>query len=264
MKSVNLSLGSGGSLGFVHIGVIKNLLENKINISAISGASAGALIGSLYSLTMDIDYVEKTVIEYVKDNPFKLFELSSFTDKYNREMRIKLFFEEIFREKMFKDTKIPFAVATCDLETGKEYDISTGRILDAVFASMSVPGVFGPTFFWGRWLVDGALVNPTPISLSKKLNTDFILGVDLTRVTQISFDSKPSQFQVIGRTIEIMTQSVALEKNNPYENINTMILYPKFKTKDYSFSQKVANEYIKLGYETTNEQIDKIKELLKE
>lgn len=262
MKKLGLALGSGGALGFAHIGVIKSLRENNVKIDAIAGSSAGAIVGAYYSLYNRVDSLEKMAMEFVKESPFKLFEISSLTSRDKRAMRIKLFLEEEFRNNKFSDCKIPFAAVATDLETGEEVIIKRGRLLTAISASMSVPGVFGPEFYWGRWLVDGGVVNPTPISVAKDMSTDFVLGVDLTEKIKKPLNGPPGIFSTIFRSIDIMISDVSRFRSAEVKE--KMILYPNFKKTTGDFKEKAVKEYIKVGYESMNTRIDELKSNLKE
>jgi len=258
-KKLGLALGSGASLGFSHIGVLRALEESKIPIECIAGSSIGAMIGGHYCLYKDIDLLETVGMEFVKEKPFKLFDWQSIADRATKERRIKLFMEEHFRDKTFSNTKIPFVAVTADLETGEEVDISRGRLLDAIFASASVPGVFGPAFFWGKWLIDGGVVNPTPVSVLQD-KCDFVLGISLTKKICDSLDKKPSPIATIGRALDIMIEKI--DKFKMYETEKKMILMPKFKETKDTFNTKMASEYIAAGYNTMKEHIPELKIIL--
>jgi len=260
-KKLGLALGSGGSLGFAHIGVIRALEENNIPIEFIAGSSAGAIVGAHYSLYKDIDELEEVGLEFAKEKPFKLFDIESITDRKRKEDRVRLFLEEMFRDKRFSDLKIPFSAVTVDLETGEEYVIKRGRIADAVFASMSVPGVFGPTFFWGRWLVDGGVANPTPICVSKEMGADFVLGIDLTQVPKRTIEDKPRTITTIFRSIEIMLSYISYSRMDELKE--KLIVYPKFKKVEDSFNAKDVTEYLDAGYKTMLENIPELQKKLK-
>lgn len=259
-KKLGLALGSGGALGFAHIGVLKSLEENKIPIDFIAGSSAGAIVGAHYALYKDVNLLEEVGFDFAKEKPFKLFDLDSITDRARKEERIKLFLEEIFRDKRFSDLKIPFSAVTVDLESGEEYVIKKGRLEDAVFASMSVPGVFGPAFFWGKWLVDGGVANPTPISVVKEMGADYVLGIDLTENIKRPIEDKPKSIKTIFRSIEIMLGYISSGRNKEVQE--KVVIYPKFKTVADSFEIKNVKSYFEAGYNTMNENIAELKKKL--
>lgn len=174
-----LTLGSGAARGLTHIGVIKALDELDIKIDCISGTSIGALIGAGYAMGMSWQEMEEIALKTDWKLMTKIFaptlSLSSLTnDRYLNE-----FLRGVFGDKTFEDLKIPLSVVAADIETGKMVVINSGSILKAVRASISIPVIFSPVSYNSYHLVDGGLVNPTPVNVTRAMGADKIIAVNL-------------------------------------------------------------------------------------
>ena len=168
MKKITLALGAGGTKGFAHIGVIKQLELEGYQPSAIAGTSAGGIVGSLFAAGFSIEEIEafSHSLVYSKlftrniDDPPSLLGLGGLYE----------LLEKYLGTKTFNNTKIPFAVASVDSNTGVEYIINSGKLIDAVKATTAVPGIF-PAFIHNKnVLVDGGVLNPVPVNIARWLN----------------------------------------------------------------------------------------------
>ncbi|KPK25273.1 MAG: patatin [Desulfobacterales bacterium SG8_35_2] len=186
MKKINydgrigLALGSGASRGWSHIGIIKALTEIGIEPEIISGCSIGALVGASYCAGK-LDKLEDWLTKVSKMEVVKFLELNwslnGFVDKKHlNEFLINYVCNE--ETRIEKLEKIYAAVAT-DLNTGREVWFTKNSLLKAVMASISLPGLFPPIRYEGKWLVDGGLVNPVPISICRALGADIVIAVNL-------------------------------------------------------------------------------------
>ncbi|HRY63043.1 MAG TPA: patatin-like phospholipase family protein [Patescibacteria group bacterium] len=180
-KKIGLALGSGGARGLAHIGVIKVLEANNIPIDFIAGASIGALIGSAYATHQDIKLIEKTFLEIEWKKILHLSsDLSIFSGGLVGGDRVKYFMESELRcAKEFSKLKIPFAAVATDMSTGEDVFLTTGNLIEAVRASISLPGFFKPVEIAGRHLIDGGAVDPVPVDLAKKIGAKFVIAVNL-------------------------------------------------------------------------------------
>jgi NTE family protein len=167
MKEITLALGGGGVKGFAHIGVLRVLEQEGFTIRAIAGTSAGGLVGSVYAAGYSPDEIEKglTAIDQSKlygrtpgDGP-AMMGLSGVTQLLH----------ELLGDKTFADTRMPFAVTAVDADSAELLAIRRGRLVDAVLATIAVPGVFPPRAWEGRTLIDGGILDPAPVSLARYL-----------------------------------------------------------------------------------------------
>ncbi|MBI3440918.1 MAG: patatin-like phospholipase family protein [Proteobacteria bacterium] len=160
---IGIALGSGLARGFAHIGVMRALKRHGIEPTIISGTSMGALIGGAY-LTNNLDAVEEWAYKLTK---FKILSYMDFRVKSSGliggERLTKLMFST-FGETRVEDLPHPFIAISTDLVTGHEVWMRKGKVVDVMRASFSLPGIFPPVSMSGRWLIDGALVNPVPVS----------------------------------------------------------------------------------------------------
>ncbi len=186
---IGLALGSGSARGLTHIGVLKALEENNIKIDYISGSSIGALIGGAYAMGMPVAEIEKIALQTDWKLMAKLmsptFSLSAIlNDKYLGE-----FLNTYFENKTFDDLKIPFSTIATDIETGEMVVINSGSLLTAIRASISIPIILSPVVYKNHKLVDGGLVNPTPVDVVKEQNVDKIIAVNLINIAPIKPES---------------------------------------------------------------------------
>jgi len=167
---ISLALGGGGVRGIAHIGVLRTLEAHQFNIKAIAGTSAGGLVGSVYAAGFSTEKIE----EVVKDlDPIRSF--SRHADDAPSllglgEISEKLY--ELLKDRTFKDLIIPFAATAVSLYTGKEIILNQGKVLDAVLATVAVPGVFPSQKIGGQVLVDGGVLDPVPVQVARWLRPD--------------------------------------------------------------------------------------------
>ena len=177
---IGLALGSGSARGLSHIGVIKVLEKNKVPIDYISGTSIGALIGGHYATFLDIKELEKMALKITKRDLVKLLDVSLPKNSLIKGKKIRNLIQEKMGNQTFSHTKIPLTIIATDLESGKEVIMNRGKLVDAMQASISIPGIFSPVELNGKLLIDGGVTNSTPVDVVKKMGADIIIGVDLT------------------------------------------------------------------------------------
>ena len=177
---IGLALGSGSSRGWAHIGVIRALSAVGINPDIVCGCSVGALVGASYATGM-LDKLEEWVVSLTKFEFARFFELDLSLKGFIDTERLHDFLAgQVCGEddRIENLTKVYAAVST-ELETGREIWFTRGPIMEAVRASISIPGLFPPFLHEGKWLVDGGLVNPVPVSVCRSLGADIVIAVNL-------------------------------------------------------------------------------------
>ncbi|MGF1546132.1 MAG: patatin-like phospholipase RssA [Thiotrichales bacterium] len=178
---LGLALGAGSAKGWAHIGVLRALDALGLKPDIVTGTSMGALVGAAY-VTGHLDDLEEWVAGLSWTDVLSLLDirLSGGLIRGDRVInRLREHFEGVTIEQLAQ----PFAAVATELENGNECWLRAGPILDAVRASIALPGLFSPIKLHGRWLVDGGLVNPVPVSLCRALGADVVIAVDLS--TQI-------------------------------------------------------------------------------
>jgi len=175
---VGLALGSGSSRGWAHIGVIRALTEAGIHVDYIAGTSIGSLVGAVYA-SGGIETLENVVLQ------FDWKQIAYFLDVVLPKSglidgkRVSAFIRNHVKGINIEELPIPFCAVATDLGTGNEVILKQGDIIEAVRASISVPGIFTPVKKNGTILVDGGLVNPVPVSVARQMGADFVIAVDL-------------------------------------------------------------------------------------
>jgi len=177
---IGLALGSGSSRGWSHIGIIKALTDQGIEPDIICGTSIGALVGASYA-SNNLEKLEQWVRSLTKFETAKFFEINTSlngfvnTDRLHRFLNKYVASDNATIEKFDKR----YASVATDLETGREIWLTKGSVLEAVWSSISLPGLFPAINNNNRWLVDGGLVNPVPVSVCRALGADIVIAVNL-------------------------------------------------------------------------------------
>lgn len=177
---IGLALGSGSSRGWAHIGIIKALAEIGIVPDIVCGTSIGALVGASY-VSNNLDNLEQWACSLTKFEIVKFFEINMSLNGFIDTHRLQNFLSKYVAKEsdMIEEFSKQYAAVSTDLETGKEIWLTKGSVLDAVWSSVSLPGLFPAIKSNNRWLVDGGLVNPVPISTCRALGADIVIAVDL-------------------------------------------------------------------------------------
>jgi NTE family protein len=177
-KKIGLALGSGSARGWSHIGVIRALEEAGIKIDFVAGTSIGAFVGAFYS-SGNLDYMEAFALQMDWKAIISFFDVG-FPRKglLDGEKIYQLVSKEILTENI-EETEIPFRTVATNLMTGKDFIFKTGSIVDAVRASISIPGIFTPFKKDNYNLVDGGLINPVPVDVVRNMGADIVIAVDL-------------------------------------------------------------------------------------
>jgi len=179
-KKIGLALGGGYAWGLAHIGVLRVLKDEGIPIDMIAGTSIGAFIGAFYAARGNITRIEKVANNLTRARLLSLVDLTFPKTGLIGGYRLKSWGKSIFgRDIKFKDLQIPFACVATDIVTGREVVIKEGSVMEAVRASFSVPGLFSVVKREGKYLVDGSLVNPVPVSTLKDMGAEFIIAVNV-------------------------------------------------------------------------------------
>lgn len=175
---IGLALGSGAARGWSHIGVIKALHKMGIEIDIVAGCSIGSLVGAAYACDK-LPALEKWVCSFSSWDVLRLMDLSWRRGGLLRGERVFNQFRQLMPEETIESCQRRFATVATNLSTGRELWFTEGDLHLAVRASCSIPGLMSPVMHNGYWLVDGAVVNPVPVSLTRALGADIVIAVDL-------------------------------------------------------------------------------------
>ncbi|RFC65655.1 patatin family protein [Mesorhizobium denitrificans] len=281
---VALALGGGAARGWAHIGVLRALDEAGIEVSMIAGTSIGALVGGCY-LAGKLNELEDFARSLTRRRIFGLLDIKFAANGLFGGMKLDTRMQEHMNGIRIEDLPKPFVAVATEVRTGHEIWLSEGVLIRAVRASYALPGVFEPVNCDGRILVDGALVNPVPVSVCRAYEQPLVIAVNLhydnfgrSAVLKHSAgelviekntnprhpqDTPPAQARlgVTGVMVEafnIIQDRISRARlaGDPPD----MSLQPKLGHIGLSEFHR-ADEAIKLGYESTLARIEEVKRL---
>lgn len=179
---IALALGGGIARGWAHIGILRAIDDFGLPISMISGTSIGALVGGSY-LAGKMDDLEEFARSLTKANILRYLDFSLRGSGLINGSRLARRMEEHMAEINIEDLTRPFVAVATEIQSGHEVWLNDGPIVPAIRASYALPGIFSPISHGGRQLVDGALVNPVPVSVCRAYEPNLVIAVNLNAET---------------------------------------------------------------------------------
>lgn len=296
-KTISLVLGSGGARGLAHIGVIRWLEENNVEIKSISGSSVGAMVGGVYAAGK-LDEFEEWVRAITKLDIITLLDISWRKSGLVKGEKVINTLKELVGDLTIDELPIKFTAVASDILNEKEVWMNSGKLFDAIRASISLPLFFTPFPYRGVDLIDGGVLNPVPIAPTFGDGNDITIAVNLGGQVEVddthhpettkskkngnSEEKKSSAFtQKINSFIESLKGSsdngthnnwgVYDVANQAFDAMQSTIARHKLATYPPDFSVEIArnacgilelnraDEMIKLGYQKAEEYLhDKI------
>jgi NTE family protein len=179
LKNTSIALGSGGARGLAHIGILRALEQSgEYTVSSIAGSSIGALVGGLYAAGKMDDYAE-WARELSLSDVWKLLDFSYSRVGLFKGDRLMDRLAELVGDTQIEDLSMPFSAVATDIHKREEVWIEQGSMFDAIQASIAIPGFFTPVKRDGRFLVDGGLLCPLPVTPLQHHNAEFKVVVSL-------------------------------------------------------------------------------------
>jgi len=175
---LGLVLGSGAARGWAHIGIINRLRAIGFTPEIVTGCSIGALVGA----ALASDKLEELQTWVTGLDNWEVFSLLDWGIGQGGLISGEKVFEKVtdtIGDLAFEDLQMPFGAVATDLFTGRETWLTRGSLKHALRCSCAIPGILAPAQHEGRWMVDGATVNPVPVSLCKTMGADFVIAIDL-------------------------------------------------------------------------------------
>ncbi|WP_339034349.1 patatin-like phospholipase family protein [Bradyrhizobium symbiodeficiens] len=177
---IGLALGGGAARGFAHIGILRTLLANGIVPDVVVGTSIGAVVGGLHAAGRLETFEEwgrslqgmRNILGYLD------IRLNGSGLLGGEKLASRL--EDAVGQSLIEDLPVKFASVATEVRTGHEIWLTRGRLVDAMRASYALPGIFQPMLIGDRWLVDGALVNPVPVSAARALGAEIVIAANLS------------------------------------------------------------------------------------
>ncbi|MFV0565963.1 MAG: patatin-like phospholipase family protein [Flavobacteriaceae bacterium] len=243
-KQIGLALSGGGARGFAHVGVLKALEENHLVPKVISGTSMGAIIGALIAAGYSSADIENMALDKANLKIFNVrgLKLGLSTHNYVRKTLNKLLPET------FSELKMPLYLSATNLNTAQHEVFSSGNLIDAVLASISIPLVFKPVNINGQFYADGGLVKNLPAS-SIRNKCDYLVGSHVNYIPD-NFNLKTTG-QLIDRAIRISIHNTIM----PEINLCDLYIDPKECGEFDVLNFKVFDDIVNTGYQEAIKEI---------
>jgi NTE family protein len=176
--TIGLALGGGAARGLAHIGVLRALIRAGYEPDIIAGTSIGALVGGLYAAGR-FDKLADWALSLKRRDVISLVDIAISGGGLMGGSRVAQLLEREVGETRIEDLPIAFAAVATEIGTGHEVWLTRGRLMTALRASYALPGILPPVRIGGRWLMDGALSNPVPVSVTRALGARLVIAVSL-------------------------------------------------------------------------------------
>lgn len=174
---LGIALGGGAAKGWAHIGVLRALEARGLRPQIVAGASIGSLVGAAV-VTNQLDKLEQWVRRLSRTDVLKLLD-ARFRGGMIEGNRLMAAIEDLLSDCAIEDLPLHYGAVATDMDSGREVWLREGSMLDAVRASCALPGLFSPSRQGDRWLIDGGIVNPVPVSLCYAMGADIVIAVNL-------------------------------------------------------------------------------------
>jgi len=176
---IGLALGGGAARGFAHIGIVRTLIAHGIVPNVVVGTSIGAVVGGAYA-SGHLDQLEEWARSLQPRNILGYLDIRLNGSGLIGGDKLAAQLEAAMGNTLIEELPLKFAAVATEVRTGHEIWLTHGRIVDAMRASYALPGIFSPVMVGDRWLVDGALVNPVPVSTARAFGAEIVIAANLS------------------------------------------------------------------------------------
>ncbi len=257
-RKLGFALGAGGARGVAHIGFLTAMEEAGIKPDFISGCSMGSVVGAAYAAGMPLEEIKKGVFG------LRFMDLLDVTAKPGGLLdtrKVRKILERYIGDIYFDDLKIPFTCVAVDMVSQQLVEFSSGKVLDAVIASSSIPSVFKPMEKDGMRLVDGGVLQRVPVQQVKNMGAEKVVAVDV--LGKISTKEKcPNTLMMLSEVIALMDNYRTARTHTDTQNIIDLWLEPDLEDmSQYSF-KSLPFAYEK-GYELGSAYATEIRNLIR-
>lgn len=174
---IGLALGSGGARGWAHIGAIRALHDLGIVPDYVAGCSMGALVGAAYAAGR-LDELERWALSINHRKMAAMLDVNLLSGGLIEARQVTRFFENLDMPEMIEDLETPYMAIATDMRSGREVWLKDGPVIEAMRASIALPGIISPVRRDDRWLLDGGLTNPLPVSAVRAMGADVVIAVN--------------------------------------------------------------------------------------
>ena len=176
---IGLALGGGAARGFAHIGIVRTLIAHGIVPNVVVGTSIGAVVGGAYAAG-HLDTLEEWARSLQPRNILGYLDIRLNGSGLIGGEKLAAQLEAAIGPTLIEDLPLKFATVATEVRTGHEIWLTHGRMVEAMRASYALPGIFSPVLVGDRWLVDGAMVNPVPVSAARALGAEIVIAANLS------------------------------------------------------------------------------------
>jgi NTE family protein len=176
---IGVALGGGAARGFAHIGIMRTLIANGITPNVLVGTSIGAVIGGAYA-TGHLDTLEQWARSLQPRKVLGYLDIRLNGSGLIGGDKLAAELEASIGQTQIEDLPLKFATVATEIRTGHETWLTHGRVVEAMRASYALPGIFAPVLVGERWLVDGTLVNPVPVSAARALGAEIVIAANVS------------------------------------------------------------------------------------
>jgi NTE family protein len=210
---IGLALGGGAARGFAHIGIIRSLIAHGIVPNVVVGTSIGAVVGGAYAAG-HLDTLEKWARSLQPRNILGYLDIRLNGSGLIGGDKLAGQLEAAVGQTLIEELPIKFATVATEVRTGHEIWLTHGRLVDAMRASYALPGIFAPVLVGDRWLVDGALVNPVPVSAARAFGAEIVIAANLSsdvfaHSTTVYSHGSSAEVAVVAREPELPPEPAA-------------------------------------------------------
>ena len=257
---IGIALGGGAARGYAHIGVLNAIDELNIPISYISGTSIGSFIGALYASgnLKKFEIEVRTRNSFMKDVLFKLDPVFPKLSIMNGNEVIKIF-KELTDIRTFEELNIPLTTVATDIVNNVKIESNKGDLINAIKASIAIPGVLTPTYVNDNLCVDGGLIDPVPLQSIINMGANRTIAVNLYGLqTSKKKDNKYNIVDIVDRSAKIILNNVT---HLSFKNNEPDILIEPPIDQFYGWDFHRSNELIEIGYNTAKKILTENEEL---
>ncbi|MFV1872580.1 MAG: patatin-like phospholipase family protein [Oleiphilus sp.] len=246
-RKIGLALGGGAAKGIAHIGVLKAIEENGLEVEYISGTSIGALVASYYAFGKSTDALKSisSNMNFKSLIGFSLQKKGLFSTKAIREMVVK-----DLGDVYIEQAKIPLAISATNIATGERVVLTEGKLADAICASMAVPGIFIPVEIHGKTLVDGGITENVPVSVLDKMGAGITIAVDLNGCPH--YQEPKDMIAIMGNAMDIAIDLRTREQLKAADLVLSLDLADFSRLGD----EKEFEELFNLGYSSMKKKLN--------
>ncbi len=259
---IGLALGAGAARGWAHIGVLKVLEDENIPIDMIAGTSMGALVGGIYAANPSVSHLQQYTIDLFFSKKIARKKIFDYTLPFQGVLRGRKAMDLVstaIDDADFLDLQIPACFVAVDILKGEEVLMETGNVTQAIRSSLSIPGIFKPYRYNGRWMVDGGLLNPVPVDCLLQKGADKVIAVCVEKqvqATNTKEDKPPGIMSVISRTMSI----VHGRATGKFADQADIVLYPDVQ--EFAWDDFHRGKFLmQRGIDAARERLEEIKKL---